>query len=136
MDTNWIYSGIFLDGESSDKLKTLFAPLIPQGWKIFCHHETLVFNNHSPEVEEYFQKLKDEHLGEEITLTATGFGISDRAIAVSVVSPLMPFSSKIPHITIAVAPGAKPVESNYISTWKELDNPIILKGKVDFFQKR
>ena len=48
----------------------------------------------------------------------------------------MPFSPKIPHITIAVAPGAKPVESNYISTWKELDNPIILKGKVDFFQKR
>jgi hypothetical protein len=37
---------------------------------------------------------------------------------------------RIPHITIAVAPGHSSKESNDIDDWIEIDNPFYIKGIV------
>ena len=77
------------------------------------------------------EHLKKYWLDEEITLTVTEIGISDKAIAVKVdgffiiskSSDLEDEMVKFPHITLAINPfDAKPVDSNKIVDWSPVDN--------------
>ena len=115
-----LYAAVVLDDNSKNKL--LNSLEIPEGWKVFAHHMTIVFG----------KGLDDKNeVGKTVTLTATKVGYSDLAMAVRVVG--YPSTNDIPHITVAVnvAEGGKPFYSNQITNWKSLDNPIHLSGIIE-----
>lgn len=116
------YSGVVLDEESRNKL--LSSPEIQEhlspDMDIICHHMTI---NMGP--------LKErERLGQTEQLRATHVGTIDGGItAVRVIGNS---TNSVPHITMGVNRGAgfKPKHSNDIKQWKELINPIDIKGVV------
>jgi predicted kinase len=116
-----LYSAVVLDGESKDKLLKVFGVKIPENWKIYTHHMTIVFgkglNNKS-------------EIGKRVNLTATHAGKTNMTMAVRVSG--YPTTNKIPHITIAVnvVDGGKPFMSNEIIKWTQLKTPIELTGTV------
>ena len=133
MNKDWIYAGIFLDNESREDLEDIFT--LPDGWKPYYDHMTMVFNDGS----EYAQAVKNlcEKLeGKDIDLHIVGQGISDKAYAVKVVVPGgIPCANKISHITLGCSPTGKPVDSNYIENWHEIDNDFYISGKVRIVYK-
>lgn len=116
-----LYSGVFLDEGSKQKLLNVLSDVIPKGWKIFAHHMTTVFGKPMDDTDEY---------GKVVNLTATHVGISDMAMAVKVDG--YPSSNAIPHITVAVNVngGGKPFMSNKITNWEPLPEEIGLSGVV------
>ena len=94
---------------------------IPEGWKTFAHHMTIVFGKGLPE------DLKGD-LGKTVTLTVEELGVSNMVMAVKVAgypdSKKIKSNDNIPHITIAVNvnEGGKPVMSNQITNWKPIEN--------------
>lgn len=121
---NILYSAVVLDPESHKKLINLINDFfILDDWKILAHHMTITFGKGLPD------NLKNR-LGDKVTLKAIEFGQSDKAIAVKVEG--FPSDNIIPHITIAVNTGigAKPVDSNSITNWVPLKEPINLTGTI------
>ena len=94
-----LYSAVVLDDVSHRKLLDTFADLIPEGWKDYAHHMTIVFKSGLPEEQK-------GDIGKEFTLTAKEIGVSEDAIAVSVEG--YPSEKDKPHITIATAPNTMP----------------------------
>ena len=119
-----LYSAVVLDDKSKNELIKHFGPTNTwKGWKIFCHHMTIVFG----------KGIEDKNeLGKEVELTVTELGASDMAIAVKVDG--YPTTNTIPHITVAVnvAEGGKPFMSNKITNWESVDlgYPLKLYGTV------
>ena len=130
MDTNWIYYGIFFNDKTKALLFEKAKPYIPEGWKTYCHHMTIIFNDKSEEKNREAEAL-EICVGNHESLMVTGVGISDRAVAFSVDYETQ---NSVSHITIATAPGAKPVESNNITDWKPIE-PFYVTGIVDKFTK-
>lgn len=125
-----IYFGIFLDDESKARIMKAVGGIIPDGWRTICDHCTLSFGDPSgsPEVHDYIV----ENLGRKVDLLAVSLGSSHLAIAVAVDGNLKSRNT-IPHITVAVAPEGKPVDSNKITRWEPLGNGIPISGTVDAF---
>jgi len=117
-----LYSAVVIDEKSKAVLFTALATKIPQDWKVFAHHMTIVFGKGLPD------ELKGD-LGKTVILKATEVGVSDMAIAVKVDG--YSSTNAIPHITIAVntAEGGKPYDSNRIENWESI-TPISLSGEV------
>ena len=138
MKKTWIYYGIFF----SDKTKRIildyakhwihikFNNDIPENWKIYCDHMTLVFNNGTSEVQEDADFYENWCLGQTEDLMITDIGISNKAIAFKV-KYRGRITNKIPHITVAVAPDAKPVDSNDIENWYNLGGTFYVSGKIN-----
>jgi len=117
------YSGVILLDKSKHKLLTAIGHMIPDGWKEFAHHMTIIFAKGLDAMD------LEEDNGKSVEIRATHVGLSDKAMAVKVEG--YPSANDIPHITIAVNPdGGKPVMSNQITNWKKLDNHINLEGTV------
>ena len=117
--SNILYSAVVLDKASHNKLIDRFALEIPEGWKTFSHHMTIVFGKGIE---------NKEDLGKEVILKATKVGKSDMATAVQVEG----YSSNnaIPHITIAInKEGGKPKDSNDITKWQDI-KPFYITGFV------
>lgn len=120
--SNVLYSCVLLDGQSKGTLLDRLGIYIPEDWKVIAHHMTINFGKGLP------GNLKGD-LGKTKSITAKEIGISDMVIAVKVDG--YHSDNKIPHITIAINPnGGKPVMSNDITDWKELETPITLSGVV------
>lgn len=136
MRKDWNYAGIFLEKSTQDNLLGKLSKFIPDGWKTYCHHETLIYNDGSPEAETFFQKVIIPLDNEPVDIDVIGIGISDRAVALWVDTTIKPLVNKVAHITVAVAPGAKPVESNYIKKWKRLKTPFKIKGNIGWIPKK
>lgn len=118
-----LYSGVVLLDKSKHKLFTAIGHMIPEGWKEFGHHMTIIFGKGLKAMD-----LEDDN-GRPVEIKATHVGMSDKAMAVKVEG--YPSANDIPHITIAVNPdGGKPAMSNQITDWKKLDNYINLEGTV------
>ena len=95
---------------------------------------TIAFNNCTHTANSLYGIYKDK-LGERIVLTIDGIGISDDAIAVRVnYGNVLPIANKIPHITIATPPNGKPVNSNKITKWIDIE-PYTVYGKLGHFAK-
>lgn len=121
-----IFWAAYLYPESHGKLIQTLGSKIPDDWKIFAHHMTIAFGRPKNEnTKEYIQN----NLGQDVELTAVKLGISETVMAVEVQSPA-PSDNKIWHITLAVSPQGKPVQSNYITNWKPLPEPIKLLAKT------
>jgi hypothetical protein len=120
------YSAVILDDESHQKLVKVFKSMIPEGWKIFAHHMTIMTGALDPES----QAKNDLINGSEIVLNVEDYAINDKVIAVGV-NGYESVNIK-PHITLAVnaAEGGKPVMSNQLTDWKPIPFPLKLTGKV------
>ena len=138
MDNNWHYYGIFFNEKTRDLLyrtasQYLDLPFMFEKynfdintWKKYCDHVTIVYNDGNPEKQKLANSL--QHLiGTSESMLVTHMGVSDRAVAFKVDYKT---TNKISHVTIAVAPNAKPVESNYITDWEDVQ-PFYITGKLD-----
>lgn len=129
---NWIYYGIFFDKNTQKQLLKIAKDYvdIPDDWKIFCHHMTIIFNDKSEEKQLIAKKL-EAYIGSKHDITIDSIGVSDRAIALGV---RFYTQNEHSHITIATAPDAKPVESNNITNWYNLDQEFSVEGTLDVFR--
>lgn len=88
---------------------------IAPDWKVIAHHVTVLFGKDA----KVWATNNPQEIGKEYTINVAGLACDEQACAVEVEIPLeLPqdlqdaLSQKIPHITVAVAPGVKPVYSN------------------------
>lgn len=130
---NWIYYGVFFSTDTKrfliERAKDIVD--IPEDWKLYCDHMTIIFNDGNEKKEEHAKAL-DEVLGTYQQLRIVSIGISEEAIAFAVGNYAT--QNEHSHITIAVAPGSKPVKSNEIKNW----TPIIgfyVTGKIGKISK-
>jgi len=139
MDKNWIYYGVFF----SDKTKETILKYtkrwlqandyyIPDNWKIYCDHMTLVYNDKSEEKQKIAETL-ETFIGNKCSLRVVSVGVSDRAIALGIDFITQ---NKNSHVTVAIAPDAKPVESNKITNWYKTDGNFYITGIYDKVSKR
>ena len=133
---NWIYFGVFLDADESERVYNIINSLpgidIPDDWRKYTSHMTIIYNNKS-EIAQAWAKATAPRVGEDVLLKATHVGISDKAIAIRVNGEMS--ANAIPHITIACSPIGKPVDSNKITNWREID-PFTISGKIDVLQAK
>lgn len=136
MNTNWIYFGVFIS-EHSKKLNmdALYKAgvTIPDEWKMYNHHMTIAFNNKTGKAQELFNYYEDD-FGKTVGLTINGIGVSDDAIAVRVEFE-HPIANDVAHITIATPPDGKPVNSNNITEWIDIQRYTV-SGTLTYFGKR
>ncbi|MDR0398168.1 MAG: hypothetical protein LBH36_03275 [Candidatus Nomurabacteria bacterium] len=64
-------------------------------------------------------QFNKSHLGEQFDIVATSLGISDKAIAVGIETEV-PSTKDQKHVTIAIAEGARPVDSDDIKNWHSI----------------
>lgn len=134
MTEKWIYVGIFPD--SISKAKNLSALekyniIVPNDWKRFNHHMTLAFNNGTDEAKSIYDYYK-KYVGIKTNLTVDGIGVSDDAIALRI-KFTNPIANKIPHITMATPKMGKPVNSNKITNWMDIE-PFEISGLINVFK--
>ena len=107
MTRPFVYTALFLDNSSKQRLWSHVKEFVPQGWTKHCDHVTLQLS------------------ACPVSLIGTGSceatvvgQITDRVIAVKVEGEAAHLSkNKQPHITVATAPGVPPVRSNDITEW-------------------
>lgn len=82
---------------------------------------------------EFGVKTLSDDIGKPVELKVVGYKRDDKGEAV-VVQGVPRADGKVPHITLSVAPGVKPVYSNELvkADWKPVDGPV-LKGVVAFY---
>ena len=133
---NWIYFGVFLDADESERVYNIVNSLhgidIPNDWRKYTNHMTIIYNNKS-EIAQAWAKATAPRVGEDVLLKATHIGMSDKAIAIRVNGEMS--ANAIPHITIACSPTGKPVDSNKITNWREIV-PFTISGKIDVLQAK
>ena len=133
---NWIYFGVFLDADESERVYNIINSLhgidIPDDWRKYTDHMTIIYNNKS-EIAQAWAKATAPRVGEDVLLKATHIGMSDKAIAIRVNGEMS--ANAIPHITIACSPTGKPVDSNKITNWREIV-PFTISGKIDVLQAK
>jgi len=120
-----IYTGIFLGKSEMDLLKEL------EGLK------GLQFNSAVPHCTLQFRpstkQVSDLPLGKAVEVRVIGVGCSDRVAAVKVaLGPELQahFGGKVPHVTLWVAPGAKPVEAGELNFQPLSKQGISVFGRV------
>jgi len=122
-----MYSAIILDEKSHDKLvnwvNEKFTVVKREDWDIVAHHMTIKMG----ELPTYLT----EDIGTSQTLEVTGYGSTDKVVAVRVAGYYT--NNKVPHITIAVnrAVGGKPVMSNDIKKWYPIIKGFKVSGIVE-----
>lgn len=129
---NWLYYGMFLDDKSKEKIMSVLGGHVPADWKVYCDHMTIIFNDGSDNARTW-ASLCEKQIGTTAVLMVTHIGISDRAVAVKVIG--YQSNNANPHITLGVAPGARPVESNQITTWVKLNSPIYVNTTLNVVNK-
>jgi len=124
-----IYKAAFITKDSRAKLLSELKDKIPDDWRIYAHHMTMLFGKKQNDM---IQKYIDQHIDTEVKLNAIELGISPDAMAVKIESDV-PTDNKIPHVTIAVPKGGKPVNSNNITNWERLEQPIEITATIGEF---
>lgn len=135
---NWQYYGLFIDEETRNGLIDV---LVNYHWigtmnsseKEYLDHCTLLHKSQAytpsgiPEMHYLNSLIKKGFIKYRIKVTAVG--ISDKAMAFRVIlyrkeKPRIYSYNENPHITICTFNGGKPVESNNITRWYPLDEPV------------
>lgn len=117
------YSGVILDDKSRKRLIDKFKDVIPKGWEIIAHHQTINLGEILPEYEKF--------LSLPVRLQVEDFAMDDKVAAVGVSG--FPSKNDKPHITLAVnrQAGGKPMMSNKLINWKPIKRPFQVAGKVE-----
>lgn len=137
------YYGLFLTEGSKAKLKTWlinsnYQLEILKSEKEYLDHCTLL---HRSQRTSNF--LLEDTLGTALVLHGNlnqpleinGIGVSDKAMAFRCNIPKNLCANKIPHITICTFNGGKPVDSNMITEWKDIES-IFIETKLKMKKKR
>lgn len=131
MNKDWIYYGVFFSDNTKraiydyvSKFLSENGYFIPEDWKEYCDHMTLVFNSHNDHTET-LAEFYELFLGQTVSLRSTSVGISGRAIALGIDYIT---DNKHSHVTVAIHPDAKPVESNDITTWISTKGDFYITG--------
>lgn len=150
----WQYYGLFLTKDSriklldflrSDKCSmqiTLVVHYASQNNKVYLDHCTLLHiaqydkDSFTDNLIKSRLDLALEDNRVKANLSITHIGISDKAIAFKVslqdsefemCSLTLLCANEIPHITICTSNNGKPVDSNNITEWYKLDEPILVE---------
>lgn len=132
---NFHYFGLFLDTDTKNRLMDILTDNIDYNIalgvadKIFIDHCTLLHVSQLHGNSEIYNYLKG-YVGEKFQIVINGVGISDKAMAFRVDEKSVVCVNDIPHITIATFRGGKPVDSNEITNWKDIE-PIIVTVKLE-----
>lgn len=132
---NFHYFGLFLDTDTKNRLMDILTDNIDYNIalgvadKIFIDHCTLLHVSQLHGNSEIYNYLKG-YVGEKFQIVINGVGISDKAMAFRVDKKSVICVNDIPHITIATFKGGKPVDSNEITNWKDIE-PIIITVKLE-----
>lgn len=131
MKQKWQYYGLFIDKETHDKLIDV---LVDHHWigtlneaeRGYLDHCTLM---HKSNREDWLEDMLNHYLGNKYSITITAIGISDVAMAFKVKRRgiLVSCKNETPHITICTFNGGKPVDSNNITNWYNLEEPIVIE---------
>ena len=115
------YTGIVLHSADQQKLIKHVETVIPPGWDVRAHHMTINMKGaeEGPAL---------DWVDKEVELTVKAIARSDKVVAVAVDTEV-PSTNQIKHITVAISPEARPVDSNELSNWEPL-SPIKLRGIV------
>jgi len=131
MNKDWLYYGVFFSDNTKraiydyvSKFLSKNSYSISEDWKKYCSHMTLVFN-HGTEEDQRLAQFYDMFLEDTVSLRSTSVGISERAIALGIDYIT---ANKHSHITIAIHPDAKPVESNDITEWIPTNGDFYITG--------
>ena len=140
------YVAVELDSASHAMLADYAGAHLP--WpdaRIIAHHMTIIHHTGmrcSPAdsqraLKDYVLDWALSHEGETVELLATEVGASDKAFAMLITDTSVPSRNALKHITLAThtAAGGKAVDSNFITLWSELPEPLKLRGKVTVFYK-
>ena len=111
--TTLYYTAVVLNYWDRLRLISRFRKQIPKGWKVIAHHMTINLGKMEEGPED------PKHLGNRVLLSVQSIGQNDRVLAVGVKSAV-DSDNEHPHVTIAVAPGASPKESNDLEEWTPL----------------
>lgn len=112
-----MYWAIQLSEEMKNRVMKVFYKFFefPVDWTLHCDHITVIHSSHKDWVTA--SRILLNFKGQSIKFTIDGVGISESAIAFRVSAYT---ANRNNHITIATAPGVKPVESNNIECWERL----------------
>lgn len=129
------YYAIFLTGDSKRRLAEViinrydgYDYLFEELTKVHCDHCTIM---HRSKHNIYVKEELDRHIGDAVIFEVTHIGNNDLAMAVKVSregSIVQLCTNNTPHITIGTFMYGKPADSNNITTWKQLERPILLVG--------
>lgn len=132
---NFHYFGLFLDTDTKNRLMDILTDNIDYNTalnvadKIFIDHCTLLHVSQLHGNSEIYNYLNNR-LEEKVQIVINGIGLSDKAMAFRVDEHSVVCVNDIPHITIATFRGGKPVDSNEITNWKDIE-PIIVTVKLE-----
>lgn len=139
MDNKWIYYGIFFNENIKKALLKLTKvwlnihnDSLPEDWTIYCDHVTIVYNDKSIERQKVAEEI-EKILNTDVTLSINSIGVSSSAIALGVDYKTQ---NKHSHITIATAPGVRPVESNNIIRWFPISGNFTVNGTIKKIVKK
>jgi hypothetical protein len=122
-----VYLCVVLTPDSQDVLRTAVTEKLGTLHKEEkMHHMTVVYKPSEEQCKSF-----EARLGSRVDLAVTGIGADDEVQAVRVVTELDGVANRVPHVTVAVAPGARPAKSNELS-FEDWDGPV-LKGTVMAF---
>lgn len=127
------YFGLFLEDKTKIKLLGIFLnflyennnSLILDDDNIILDHCTLLHVSQLHDNQVFYDYL-NARVGETFSMIINGIGISNKAAAFKIADYSVVCANKIPHITIATFNDGKPVDSNNITEWKDIE-PIIVK---------
>lgn len=132
---NFHYFGLFLDTDTKNRLMDILTDNIDYNIalnvadRIFIDHCTLLHVSQLHGNSEIYNYLKG-YVGKEFQIVINGVGISDKAMAFRIDKKSVVCVNDIPHITIATFKEGKPVDSNEITNWKNIE-PIVITVKLE-----
>ena len=113
---NWIYFGVFLDADESERVYNIINSLpgidIPSDWRKYTGHMTIIYNNKS-EIAQAWAKATAPRVGEDVLLKATHVGVSDKAIAIRVNGKCQPMQFHISQLLV-------PLQESLLTVTKSL----------------
>lgn len=143
MKDNYIYYGIFLTAESRDKIiyevsnMEFYNELMKRSSRMLVDHCTLLYHSQEknyPSVKEQLVRIENNMAGmatELIPMLVNRIGyLNNKVMAVGVdLKNTIPCANVYPHITICTFADGKPVDSNDIIAWNEIEYPFYVYGE-------
>lgn len=130
MNKNVEYYALAIDAQTAERTLAVAKPHIPADWKIINHHMTIM--HRSRKNNDLLMWIEDNY-GKRFEVKVVALGVSNDAIALGIEAPNVPSGNAIKHITIAIPPNGKAVNSNYITNWTPLAEPFSINGTVKAF---
>lgn len=111
-----MYWAIELSGETKNRILRLvaLAVRIPEEWITHCDHITVAHSKQLALTWEEIDNILSNFEGHSVCFKITSLAQNESVIAIGVSVKILNEHS---HITIACAPGHKPVESNNLENW-------------------